>query len=156
MGWTGAINAKVHATKLRRNLSQQKHPIHPIGPKTHVFLCFVVFGCILDHSVTAWNSMQNRVWCNLCKSSSHDITSGFFAMNAPNPPHWTLNSCFGTSRSVWVHLAMFNYYTKFVAKRVELVQLMHKFVPGSHFGIFRNERTQSTTLDRNIMFWCVS
>jgi len=27
-----------------------------------------------------------------------------------------------------VHLAMFHYYTKLGAKRVELVQLMHKFV----------------------------
>ena len=28
---------------------------------------------------------------------------------------------FGVSRSVWVHLAMFHYYTKLDAKRVELV-----------------------------------
>ena len=33
------------------------------------------------------------------------------------------------SRSVWSHLAMFHYYTKLSAKRVELVQLMQKFVP---------------------------
>jgi len=50
-------------------------------------------------------------------------------MNAPDPPHWTLNSCFGVSHSVWVHLAMFHYYTTLGAKRVEMVQLMHKFVP---------------------------
>ena len=37
---------------------------------------------------------------------------------------------------VWVHLAMFHYYTKLIAKQVELVQLMHKFVPWSRFGIF--------------------
>ena len=43
-------------------------------------------------------------------------------MNGPDPPHWTLNSCFGASRSIWVHLAMFRYYTKLGAKRVELVQ----------------------------------
>ena len=57
-------------------------------------------------------------------------------MNAPDPPHWILNSCFGASRSVWVHLAMIQHYTKLVAKWVELVQLMHKFVPWSRFGIF--------------------
>jgi len=28
-----------------------------------------------------------------------------------------------------VHLAIFRYYTKLGAKRVELVQLMHMFVP---------------------------
>ena len=48
----------------------------------------------------------------------------FFATNAPNPPHWTLNSCFGASHSMWVHLAMFHYYTKLGTKWVELVQLM--------------------------------
>ena len=65
-------------------------------------------------------------------------------MNAPNPPHWTLISCFGASRCIWVHLAMFRYFTKLGAKRVELVQLMQKFVPWSRIRIFRDERTQST------------
>ena len=77
-------------------------------------------------------------------------------MNGPDPPHWTINSCFGASRSVWVHLAMFHYYTKLVAKRVELVQLMHKFVPWSHFGIFRNECTRPTPLVPKLMHCCVS
>ena len=52
-----------------------------------------------------------------------------FPTNTPDPPYWTLNSCFGASRSDWVYLAMFHYYTKLGAKHVELVQLMHKFVP---------------------------
>ena len=38
-------------------------------------------------------------------------------------------ACFGAFRSVWVHWAMFPYYTKLSAKRVEMVQLMLKFVP---------------------------
>ena len=33
---------------------------------------------------------------------------------------------------------------------------MQKFGPGSRFGIFRNERTRSTPLDPNLMFWSVS
>ena len=49
-------------------------------------------------------------------------------MNEIDPPNWTLNSCFGVSRSVLVHLAMFHYFMKLVAKQVELVQLM-QFVP---------------------------
>ena len=69
-------------------------------------------------------------------------------MSAPNPANWTLNSCFGVFRSVSVHLAMFNYYTKIVAKMVELVQL-------SRIGIFRNERTRTTPLDPKIMYWFV-
>ena len=37
-------------------------------------------------------------------------------------------------------------------KTAELVQ---KFVPRSHVGIFRNHRTQSTPLDPKLMFWCI-
>ena len=51
---------------------------------------------------------------------------------------------------------MFNYYTELIAKRVELVQLMRKFVPWSRFGIIRNEYTQSTQLNNKFMFVCVS
>ena len=32
MGRTRAINAKVHATKSRRNFSLRTHPIHTMGP----------------------------------------------------------------------------------------------------------------------------
>ena len=42
--------------------------------------------------------------------------------------------------------------TKLGAKRAELVQ---KFVPRSRVRIFRNKHTQSTTLDHNLMFWCI-
>jgi hypothetical protein len=35
-GQTGAINVHIHETKWRRNFSQHTHPIHPIGPQTHV------------------------------------------------------------------------------------------------------------------------
>jgi len=41
---------------------------------------------------------------------------------------------------------------KLGAKRGKLVQLMQKFVPRSHIGIFRNERTQSTPLDPKLTF----
>ena len=63
---------------------------------------------------------------------------------------------FGASGSIWVHLAMLCYYTKLGAKRVELVQLMQKFVPGSSFGIFRNECSRLTPLDPKLMFWWFS
>ena len=42
------------------------------------------------------------------------------------------------------------------AKRGELEQLMQKFVPRIHVGIFHNERTQSTPLDQKLMFLSVS
>ena len=58
MGRTCAINAKVCATKSQWNFLLLMHPIHTMGPKTHVFLHFVMFGCIWDYFVTALNSMQ--------------------------------------------------------------------------------------------------
>ena len=77
-------------------------------------------------------------------------------MNAHNPPHWTLNSCFGALHSVWVYLGLFCNCMKLGAKRCELVKLMQKFVPQSHVGFFRNEQTQSTPLDTKLMFRSVS
>jgi hypothetical protein len=50
---------------------------------------------------------------------------------------------------VFGYFGLFRYYTNFRAKRVELVQLMHKFVQRSRVGIFRNKRTRSTLLDSN-------
>ena len=70
------------------------------------------------------------------------------------PPHWTVNSCLGAFRSVWVHFGLFHYCTKLDAKWVEMVELMHKFVARSRIGIFRNECTRTTQLDPKLMF-CV-
>ena len=65
----------------------------------------------------------------------------FFAMNIPDPPHWTLNSCFGVFHTIWVHLGPLCCHMKLGAKRAELVQ---KFVQRSRVRIFRNERTGPT------------
>ena len=35
-----------------------------------------------------------------------------FATKAPDPPHWTLNSCFGAFRTIWVHLGPLCCLTK--------------------------------------------
>ena len=58
-----------------------------------------------------------------------------------------------------MHLGPFGWLTKLDAKQAELVQ---KFVTRSRVGIFRNECTQSTPLDPEIMFlvrfvqfWCI-
>ena len=40
MGRTGAINAKVCATKSQWNFLLLMHPIHTMGPKSHVFFAF--------------------------------------------------------------------------------------------------------------------
>ena len=57
-------------------------------------------------------------------------------MNTPDPPHWTVSSCFGVFHSVWVHLGSFRNWLKLGPKRGELEQVMQKFVPRSHVGIF--------------------
>ena len=76
----------------------------------------------------------------------------FFATNAPDPPHWTINWYFGAFCTIWVHSGPFGCLTKLGAIRAELVQ---KFVPRSRVGIFRNECTRTTPLDPKLMFWCV-
>ena len=60
----------------------------------------------------------------LMQKSRRKVASEFLAANAPDPPHWTVNSCFGVFRSVWVHLGLFCYGSKLGKKRTELVQLM--------------------------------
>ena len=79
-----------------------------------------------------------------------------FATNAPDPHHWTLNSCFGAFLSIRVHFGLFRYCTKLGAKRAELVQLMQKFVQRCLVRIFQNERSRSAPLDPKLMFWFVS
>src|SRR6185436_3823863 len=86
---TGRTSAKVRATKSRRNVSQGTHPIHPLDPKLKILVRFVLFGCIWNCLVALRNSVQNGP--NKCKSSCHEVASEFFATNAPDPPHWTLN-----------------------------------------------------------------
>ena len=80
----------------------------------------------------------------------------FFATNAPDPHHRTLNSCFGAFLSVSVDLDPFRYCMKLRAKRAKLLQLMQKFVPQCRSRIFRNECSRSTPLDPKLMFCFVS
>ena len=55
---------------------------------------------------------------NLCESSCHEVPLERFATNARDPPHWTLKSCFGAFRTIWVHLGPFFCPTTLSAKRV--------------------------------------
>ena len=73
-------------------------------------------------------------------------------MNAPNPPHWTQNSCFIAFHTILVHLGPFGCVTKHSAKRAKRMQ---KFVPRGGVGFFHNERNRSTPLDSKLLFWCV-
>src|SRR6185312_13854748 len=80
----------------------------PLDPKLKYWCVSYCLGAFWICFVTAQNSVQNGLnWCNKCKSSWHEIASKFFAMNTPDAPHWTLNSCIGAFRSVWLDLSMF-------------------------------------------------
>src|SRR6185437_5741599 len=85
-----------------------------------------------------------------CKSLCHEVVSEFSDTNAPNPPHWTLTSCFGAFCTIWVHLGQFGCVTTLSAKRAKLVQ---KFVPRNRVGIFCNECTRSTPWDSKFIFF---
>jgi len=129
-------------------------------PLDHKLMFWCILWCLSSFGIV---SLPLETWCKLGwsgaiskKSSCHEVVLEFFATNAPGPPHWTQNSCFGAFHSVWVHFGSFHYHTKHGANRAELVQLVQKFVPWSCDGIFRNERTHSNPLDPKLMFLCVS
>ena len=97
-----------------------------------------------------WLPCENR--CQTHRTSAKaKVASEFFAMNALDPPHWTLNLRFGAFHTIWVHSGPFGCLTKLGAEWAELVQ---KFVLRSLIEIFC-ERTRSTPLDRKMTFWCV-
>src|SRR6185503_6701324 len=111
---TGRTSVKVRATKSRRNFSQRTQLIHPIGPSIDILVCFVIFGCIWERLDALPNSMENGP--NECKSSCHEVASEYLAMNAPDPPQWTLNWHFGLLCTIWVHSGPFGCLTKLGAK----------------------------------------
>ena len=78
----------------------------------------------------------------LVQKFENEVPSEFFATNAPDPPHWTLNLCFGAFCTIWVHLGVFGCLTKLGAKWAELVK---KFMP----------RTRCTPSDHKLMFWFI-
>ena len=82
---------------------------------------YLMFRCVLFYL-----GAFGTVCCVTTLSSCHEVASEFFGTNAPDPPHWTLNSCFGVFCTIWVHLIPFGYHTKLGAKWAEVVQ---NFVP---------------------------
>ena len=102
------------------------------------------FGCLSELGAKRAELVQN---------SSHEVALEFFATNAPDPPHLTLNCCFGAFCTIRVHSGPFGCLTKLGGKRAAQVQ---NFVPRNRVGVFLNKRTQSTQMDPKLTFWCVS
>jgi hypothetical protein len=115
----------------------------PVDPK-------LIFWDVSHHFVTARKSVQNAP--NLCywgTSSIKQLASEFFATNAPDPLHWTQNSCFEPFRTV-------SLLHESRCKMGRTVPLTHKFAKWSWVRIFHNECNWSTPLDPKLMFWDVS
>ena len=128
--------AKVRATKSHRNFSQRMHLIHPhctlntcFGVFCTIWMYLEPFGCLTKLCAKRAELLQKFVpWSHV----------RIFHNEPPNPPHWTLNSCFRAFCTIWVHLGHFGCVTTLCAKWTKLVQ---KSVPRSRIGIFRNECT---------------
>ena len=77
---TGRTSPKVCATGRVRIIRNECTRSTLLDPK-------LTFWCVSDCLVALQNSVQNGP----CKSSCREVASEFFAMNAPDPPHWTLS-----------------------------------------------------------------
>ena len=123
--------------------------------------CFGVFLSVRVHFGIVL--LLHETWCKTRQTSAINARvrammscQNFFATNALDRHHWTLNSCFGAFLSVRVHFGPFRYYAKLGAKWANLVQLMQKFMPRCLLTIFRNKSSRSTPLEPKLMFCCVS
>ena len=117
-------------------------------------LTFWCISCYLGAFGTVWLPYETR--CKTGRSSAN--------VRATKSRRTLRNECtrstpldpklmFWCVSMICVHSGPFGFLTKVVAKRTELVQ---KSVLRSRVGIFRNECTQTTTLDPKLTFWSIS
>ena len=134
---TGRTSAKVRYTKSRRNFFATNAPDPPHWTLNSFFS---VFRNVWVHlGPFRYCTKLGAKWAELVQLMQRFMPRScaeLFIMNAPDPHHWTLNSCFVAFYKVWVHLGLFRYCTKLVAKWAEFVQLMQKFMPRSRVGTF--------------------
>ena len=114
-GKTGRTSAKVRATMSHRTFRNERTRSTPLDPK-------LMFWCVPYHYGafgTLWLPYETR--CKTGRTSAKglclEVASEFFATNAPDPPRWTLNSCFGVFRTILVHLGPFGCLTNSVQNR---------------------------------------
>ena len=90
---------------------------------------FSVFRCIWVHFGSFHYYMKlGARWAELVYLMQNFVPKsgvGIFKPNAPDPPHWTLNSCFGAFHSVLVHLGSFHYCMKLGALRCRVYRCEH-------------------------------
>jgi hypothetical protein len=97
-------------------------------------------------------SLQHELWCQT------DWTGAINAQDRAKKSRMNFSQRrhpihpIGPQIDILGRIGPFRYCTNFGAKRAEQVQLMYKFVPESHVGIFCNERTRSTPWDPKLGF----
>src|SRR6185312_1396091 len=86
---TGRSSAKVRATKSRRNFRNEHTQSTPLYPKL-MFCGVSYYLCALG---TIWSPYETRCKTDRTSAKVRAPMSlrNFFATNAPNPPHRTLN-----------------------------------------------------------------
>jgi hypothetical protein len=69
--------------------SKETQPIHPIGPPNSFFGTFQTI--LILHKFRCKIGRTGAINAQV----HNEVALEFFATNAPDPPHWTPNSCFG-------------------------------------------------------------
>ena len=97
-GWLAKYDGKcaelVFVPRSRIGTFRKEHTRStPLNPKLMFWCVSYYFGAF----GTIWLPYKTRckTGLNWCKSSCHEVALEFFTTNAPDPPHWTLNSCSG-------------------------------------------------------------
>ena len=60
----------------------------------HMFWCILFWVRLVLYRYHTKLGAKRAELEQLCEDSCHEVASEFFIMNAPDPRHWTLNSCF--------------------------------------------------------------
>jgi hypothetical protein len=108
-----------------------------------------MFSCVSDYFLTARKSVENGPnLYNLCTNLNNEVTLKFFATNAPDQTHWTLNSCFG---AFWTVSSLYKNPCK-TGRTGAISGQARATKPRQNFW---NECTRFTPLDRKPMFWGV-
>ena len=74
----------------------------PLDPK--LLFCYVLYHLGAFGTVKLPYETRCKTGRTSAKVRATKSSRIFFAMNAPSPPHWTLNSCFVAFRTIWDHL----------------------------------------------------
>ena len=96
-----------------------------------------MFWCILYYLGAfgiVWLAYETRCKTGRTSAKVGNTKSAFFATNAPDAPHWTLNLYFGATHTIWVHLGPFGCHTNLGAKWAELVQKFENEVASEFFA----------------------